>query len=399
MEEWDKDGRLYLPEDKSQRIRRKTFLTEYEGQPIQNLWTDIYVINSQAKEFLGFLTQKPEALIERIINTSCPSNGLVADFFVGSGTTAAVAEKLNRRWVVCDFSKTAIQISGNRLVHNETGSFLVENIGNYQRQLIYLARSRIFEMHAVVLKLYGATPRKDYLDHGTKKVADGIELVHVSYPDRPVTAKKVEELESLTERLDGKGYPRLVILGWDFEYNFDEILRERQRSSKRKWYSEIVIKSIPPEVYEYLKKIKRMEDLDSLDGKIQFHEKPYLKLLKPSLKKTSGKNWDVTIGIDRYVIFDFPLEKEEQKKIIQEIIKEKPLSLIDYWAVDWDYDGITFKSGWQAMRQLGNRVVSAPRTTIKEFEAKRLYTIAVRVVDVFGNDAASTVNIDLRGMS
>jgi hypothetical protein len=191
----------------------------------------------------------------------------------------------------------------------------------------------------------------------------------------------------------------LIILGWDYEYNYDEILRERQRASKRKWYSEIESKSIPLEVYEYLKRAKNGDNLASREGKIQFYLKPYLKIIKPILKKASGKNWHVTIGIDKYVIFDYPVEKEEREKEIEEIVKDKPLSLIDYWAVDWNYDGKTFKSGWQAMRRKGNKLVSVPKYASKELEAKKLYTIAVRVVDVFGNDAASTVAVDLEGMS
>jgi adenine-specific DNA-methyltransferase len=151
---------------------------------------------------------------------------LVADFFAGSGTTAVVAEKLKRRWILCDFSKLSIQVTRNRLVQNETKPFLVENMGNYQRQLIYLGGSRVSEIQTIVLKLYGATPRKDYPDMGIRKVEDKTELVYVSYPDRPITARKVEQLESLAEHLDGKGYSRLIILGWDYEYNYDEILRE-----------------------------------------------------------------------------------------------------------------------------------------------------------------------------
>jgi adenine-specific DNA-methyltransferase len=127
--------------------------------------------------------------------------------------------------------------------------------------------------------------------------------------------------------------------------------------------------------------------------------KPYLKILKPILKKTFGKNWEVTIGIDIYAVFDFPVEKEEQKKEIQEIIKDHPLALIDYWTVDWDYDNLTFKSGWQAMSRMKNTIIPVPKTASKELEAKRMYIVAVRVVDVFGNDATSTVAIDLRGMS
>ena len=88
---------------------------------------------------------------------------------------------------------------------------------------------------------------------------------------------------------------------------------------------------------------------------------------------------------------------ENIKKGIQELLQDKPLSLVDYWAVDWDYDGITFKSSWQAMRRMGRNIVTTPRSTSKELDAGKLYTIAIRVVDIFGNDASNTVNIDLRG--
>lgn len=130
MEEWDKAGKLYFPEDKSQRIRRKTFLDEYEGQPIQNLWTDIYVINSQAEESVNYATQKPEALLERIIKASSDESMLVADFFGGSGVTAAVANKLNRRFIHCDVGINSIQTVRDRLIaqKNSLASFSVLEI-------------------------------------------------------------------------------------------------------------------------------------------------------------------------------------------------------------------------------------------------------------------------------
>lgn len=115
MKEWDEAGKLYFPEDKSQRIRRKTFLDEYEGQPIQNLWTDIYVINSQAKESTDYATQKPEALLERILNVSSDKGMIVADFFGGSGVTAAVANKLGRKFIHCDIGLNSIQTTRDRL--------------------------------------------------------------------------------------------------------------------------------------------------------------------------------------------------------------------------------------------------------------------------------------------
>ncbi len=117
MEEWDAAGKLYFPKDKSQRIRRKTYLDEYQGQPLQNYWGDIYVINSQAKESLNYPTQKPETLLERIINISSNPSDLVFDCFMGSGTTQAVAMKLGRRFLGADINMGAIQTTTKRLIN------------------------------------------------------------------------------------------------------------------------------------------------------------------------------------------------------------------------------------------------------------------------------------------
>jgi len=116
MEQWDREGRLVFPSDKSKRIRRKIFLDEYQGQPVQNLWNDIYVINSQSNEFVGYDTQKPEALLRRIIEASSNEGELVLDCFAGSGTSAAVAEKLNRCWIACDLGRFAVHTTRKRLL-------------------------------------------------------------------------------------------------------------------------------------------------------------------------------------------------------------------------------------------------------------------------------------------
>ena len=115
MERYEKEGRLKFPAKKEQRIERKQFLDEWEGSPIQNLWTDIFVINPVAEERLDYATQKPEALLERIIKASSNPGMLVADFFGGSGVTAAVAAKLGRRFVHCDIGLNSIQTTRDRL--------------------------------------------------------------------------------------------------------------------------------------------------------------------------------------------------------------------------------------------------------------------------------------------
>jgi len=396
MEEMYKNNELIMPKTKNGRIYRKIYLDEYKGQMVQNIWTDIPIVNPMARERLDFPTQKPEALLERIIKASSNEGDLVADFFCGSGTALAAAERLGRCWIGVDFSKVAIQVARNRLVNMDAKPFLVENIGNYQRHMIYLYGGRIYEMQRIVLKLYDATPRKDYPDMGIRKAEDGVtELIWVSYPDRPVTAKKVEELAKLAEGLDGRGYKRLIILGWDYEYNFDQLWEARKRAMSE-LKVRVVPKNIPPEVYDYLKKAKKEGDIEPLKGKIFFHEKPYLKLMEPVIESQSSGKAKVTVGIERYVIFDIPVEKEKDRLKVLEIAKNNFAALIDYWSVDWDYDGFTFKSTWQAFRGFGKRVKTVPTKTTYELETGREYTIAIRVVDIFGNDATATVKVDLR---
>lgn len=100
MERWDKEGRLAFPESKDKNINRKIFLDEYKGQPINSLWTDIYVINPMSSERIDFgAGQKPEALIQRLLDMVTSENDLVLDFHLGSGTTAAVAHKMGRRYI------------------------------------------------------------------------------------------------------------------------------------------------------------------------------------------------------------------------------------------------------------------------------------------------------------
>jgi adenine-specific DNA-methyltransferase len=304
---------------------------------------------------------------------------------------------MSLQWIGVDYQKSAIQTARNRLVEIEASPFLIENIGNYQRHMIYLSGGRIYEMQKIVFKLYGATPREDLPDLGTRKSPDGVEeLIYVSYPDRPVTAKKVEELAHLADRLDGTGYKRLVILGWDYEYTYEESLKERKRAAREKWKTEIFNKTIPPEVYEYLKTAKTEEEIEPLREKIHFHEKPYLKLTLPKIEKVDGDKAKVTVGIERYVIFDYPIEDEKKRQEIMEIAQKNYFALVDYWAIDWDHDNITFKSVWQAFRGFGRNLKEIPKTVTREMETGKRVTIAVRLVDVFGNDASASQIIDLR---
>lgn len=386
------DGRIVqTTEDSVPRLKR--YLDEMPGVPLQDIWTDVGVVQSQAGEHCGFGTQKPEKLIDRIVRQGTHEGALVADFFCGSGTTGAVAEKLGRRWIMSDLGKVGIQVTRGRLVQQDAKPFLIENIGNYQREMIYLTGGRIGEMQRIILKLYGATPHPTYKDLGVRKVnGGGAELVYVGYPDRPTTAKKVEEVARSAETLDGDGYARLVVLAWDYDYNFDTEWDARLKHAKRPLKIDVQRRMIPPDVYDYLKKARDEADIEKLAAKIQFHEKPYLKLAKPKLgKKDKDGKIEVTIGIERYVLLDLPVPEKEQEKL-RAAMKDNFAILIDYWAIDWNYDGATFKSQWQAIRGNGKKASIVP-TSVTQAIAAGKRSIAVRLVDVFGNDASAILTI------
>jgi adenine-specific DNA-methyltransferase len=123
--------------------RKVQWLDEMDGDIVDDLWTQIYPINSQANEHIGYPTQKPEALLERIIKASSNEGDLVADFFAGSGTTAAVAEKLGRKWIASDLGRFAIHTTRKRMVQvqrelKQAGTdyhpFEILNLGKYERQ-------------------------------------------------------------------------------------------------------------------------------------------------------------------------------------------------------------------------------------------------------------------------
>lgn len=365
------------------------------GRLPEDVW-EISIINSQAKERTDFPTQKPEALLKKIIEGNSDENDLIADFFCGSGTALVVADNLNRRWIGCELGKVGIQGTRSRLVEMRAKPFLIENIGNYQREMIYLTGGRIWEMQHLILKLYGATPRDKTSGLGVRKVNNTEELVYVGYPDRPITAKKAEELAIQAQKLDGRGYKRLVLLGWDYEYNYHQALEARKSALKNKLKVQIESRDIPPDIYDYLKKAKTEEDIEALSDKVRFYERPYLRLGKPEVKEAGKDKVQIKIAIKRYVLMDIPVshtskKEQESYNALMKLAKDNFAVLIDYWAIDWDYDGYTFKSQWQAFRGNGKRAKTVPVEAAEIMDKKKKRTIAVRVVDIFGNDAGAII--------
>ena len=276
--------------------------------------------------------------------------------------------------------------------------------------MIYLTGGRIWEMQQLILKLYGATPRDKLSGLGVRKADDNVEeLVYVGYPDRPVTAGKAEELALQAQKLDGMGYKRLIILGWDYEYNYLQALESRMKSVGAHGHApkvEIISRDIPPDIYDYLKKAKTEEDIEALSDKVKFYERPYLKMERPKIKDLKDGKVEVILSIKRYVLMDIPISQttkkgQEDYSALMKIAKDNFAVLIDYWAIDWDYDGFTFKSQWQAFRGNGKKaktviteakeILEKPAPASSKQGKKR--TIAVRVVDIFGNDAGVVMDI------
>ena len=411
---WSKDKADEAIQQRTLRPNPRTGRPEYlipasDEDLRDTIWDDITAYSFRT----GYDTEKKEDFLDLIVNASSNGGDLVADFFSGSGTTLAVAEKLNRRWIGCELGKVGIQVTRARLVEQEAKPFLIENIGNYQREMIYLTGGRIYEMQNLILKLYGATPRDKMSGLGVRKAVDtpltpllkegkGVceELVYVGYPDRPITAGKAEELALQAQKLDGRGYKRLIILGWDYEYNYHQAMESRMKNAGAKHASpriEIISRDIPPDIYDYLKKAKTDEDIEALSEKIRFYERPYLKMNEPKIKDLKDGKVEMTLSIKRYVLMDIPISQTSKKgqedyAALMKIAKDNFAVLIDYWAIDWDYDDFTFKSQWQAFRGNGKKAKTVTTGT-KEVLEKKKRTIAVRVVDIFGNDAGAVIEI------
>src|SRR4051812_40694259 len=205
MTRLDTEGKIWYPDDRSRRPRFKRYLDESKGRPLDTVWVDIDPVNSQASERVDYRTQKPEALLERIIRASSNDGDLVLDCFCGSGTTSAVAEKLGRRWIAADLGRFAIHTARKRLLSiPDVQPFVVQNLGKYERQHWQTGQFAASgpESHVQVdvrhraytdfmLNLYHAQPMNGYTwIHGKK----GDRFVHVGGVDGPVTAGDVKNI-------------------------------------------------------------------------------------------------------------------------------------------------------------------------------------------------------------
>lgn len=367
-----------IKSDKFTRVLYK----EPEGNPIKDYWV-MNILHPKALERTGYLTQKPEALLERIIRASSNENSIVADFFAGSGTTGAVAEKLGRKWIMSDFGKPATMIMRKRLIDQEAKPFLYQAVGDYQKEVFASTKEfrRIGDLSQVVLNLFGAMP---FFEEDAPKNLGQIKgtrtLVYVDSPNKMTGLSTIKKAQELRESFMG-GWNKVIILGWNFTFDIASILKDIDKSK-------IEVLVIPPDLLDKLKSKSNYKKLiDS--NKIRFSTLQYLTIKDPIIRPYSCDIEEIEVELDNYILLSpdaLPLD-EKYKEQLQNIIAKEPLALIEYWSIDPDYDGITFRSKWQDYRENTHndgdplRVIKWAKMQVPKKEHRK---ICVKAVDVFG---------------
>jgi adenine-specific DNA-methyltransferase len=355
--------------------RYKKYLDEAAGAPVQSIWDDLKMMSRP--EMVGYPTQKPEVLLERIIGASSREGDLVLDCFVGSGTTAVVAERLARRWIACDLSRFAIHTTRKRLLSVPgVKPFVVQNLGKYERQLWQTdefgseAEARTSVYRRFILELYKAMPIEGYLWlHGVKQGR----MVHVSTVDAPVTVGDVRQtaIEFKKAIGTGKDSPSIKIvdvLGWDFAFEMNEVARQEAAQAG----IDMRFIRIPREV---------LDRRAVAEGDVHFYE---LAALSVGLTQ---KGREVKVQLTDFVIPLDDVPDEVQKAVTNWS------QWIDYWAVDWDNKGDTFHNEWQTYRTPSKKELE--KTATRTYDAPGKYTIVVKVIDILGNDTTKTLTVEV----
>ena len=452
-----------LTAKRMQSVHKGVMVDVDRGTPVTDWWTDIKVPTGPAnKEKVGYPTQKPESLLDRIIRVSTNQNDLIADFFCGSGTTAAVAEKLGRKWICTDLGKFAIHTTRKRLIGVQRElkaagkpfrAFEVLNLGRYERQAYLNVGGRLSptqreqalarketEFRELILRAYkGEALASDGFFHGKRAGR----LVVIGPINLPVGRLFVEEVITECRK---RGATRVDVLAFEFEMGlFPAVLEEAKGKG-----IDLVPRYIPAEVFD-----KRAVD----KGQVVFHDISYVEATPRYAKGRSARD-KLTVQIE---LTDFSVHytqgiadavamalKEGKSDVICEqgqllkISKDKNGAVkrerltqhwtdwVDYWAVDFDFmsraevirvpvnagvDGVLpgfepaqqdmplefeerrtgsyiFENEWQSFRTRKDRkleLVTAEHT----YDRPGRYTVAVKVVDIFGNDTMTLVPVNV----
>lgn len=365
----------------------------YSVVSVDDVW-DISGVFNMSYEYQGFTTQKPEHLLKRIVLASSNPGDIIGDFFCGSGTTGAVGEKLGRRWIMADISKFGIQVTRKRLldIHhsknlldkkkkrygNPARPFEILNIGNYSTGEWKDKEEGFIKF---ILQLYQAKSLTgfNYIHAEKEKRA-----VHVGSLTAPVT---MEEIKTVVDECKNNNFTTLDVLGleWGYEVNeLTKVLAKKQKIDLRliqiPSYNELSsalvgfdlnLFKIPDEIVE-----------KEISENIKFLELPYLEV-ETNIR---DKRIDLTIG-------DFQLPPTPELAEISEKIKDS-IDLIDYWAIDWNYQGDTFHNQWQDYRTKKEPRVDSRASHVYEDSGE--HQIMVKVIDIFGGDVSKITKVKIK---
>ena len=366
-------------------------ILKIEGNTIDSVW-DVKAVDPKNKdERVGYATQKPEALLERIIKASSNEGDLVCDFFGGSGTTAAVAERLGRRWITGDIGKPASLVMRKRFIDQEVKPFLYQSIGDYQKEAFRNNKryQRVGDLSQVVLGLYGALPfaPEQCNDRNFGYVKGTRTLVMVDSPNRLTTAATIKRAVEAKASLLGGGWDKVVVLGWNFAFDISQAIQQYQNAN-------VVVLVIPPDLLDKLSKKGYKKLID--DRSVRFSSLQYLSATLENVNHRGDQD-ELDIALKDYVLLspdNIPLDEKDKEKLC-EVMEEDPLSLIEYWSIDPDYDGVTFRSTWQDYRENTDNdddPLHCVYWTRLRVPHKEQRTVCVKAVDVFGFESQVVLN-------
>jgi len=449
-----KEGRIVFTSSGMPRLKR--YIDESKGRQVSDMWTDVFDLNAVAGERLAYPTQKPEALLDRVIKASSNEGGLIADFFCGSGTTLAVAEKLGRKWIGSDLGKFSIHTTRKRMIgvqrqlredNKSWRAFEILNLGKYERQHYIGVNPNLREQEKqkqleakeksftnLILHAYKAEAVDQFKTFQGKKTG---RMVAVGPVNLPVTRLFVEEIILECRQ---KHITRVDIIGFEFEMGlFPNILDEAKNKG-----IDLAMKYIPRDVFD-----KRAIE----KNQVVFHDVSYIEI-KPYIKKNS-----VAVELTDFSVFysqdsegaDESLKKKKSKVIVdkgqvvkvnkdkdgivtREVLTKKWTDWIDYWAVDFDFESkreivrvqkdwdpdtqeklpgmkegqkyletweevwtgdFVFENEWQSFRTKKDRKLEL-KSVFRECVPGRR-KIAVKVVDIFGNDTMKIMEVTIGG--
>jgi hypothetical protein len=381
------------------------------GVPLQDLWFDVNAVQPQAAERTGYDTQKPEALLERIIQLCSNESDLVADFFCGSGTTGAVAERLNRRWIMCDLGRFAIHTSRKRLIELQRKlaadekpyrAFDVYNLGRYERQ--WWQKEQLHgadeEHRRVVLEFFKAevlTNTPSPLLHGRK----GGAFCHVDGIDSIFTREEAKAVATAVAQAGGR---EAYVLAWEFEMD----LRLTTAALESELGVKLKLIPIPREIMEKNRKSPPpFLEAAVLEAEPVYHEEPLPPA--PSPKRGGGagdsplpasgrgggrgSSRTVDIKLTKFLPSLAEVPTKELEAIKERAIKSG-MDFIDFWAVDFDWrPGQPFNHHWQDYRTRKDRSLVTVSTAKHVYAKPGKHLACVKVVDTFGCDTSVTVEV------